>query len=361
MKIRFTKLPTTTGTIKVSLDGGQSFTDYNIADIHESGITLSDDQNYEKIQIQAPANVLKNLNVVSSVKVDDGQASTPDEYISCDVDADMGCEWIWHGLKLNLSSSSIDGDIEDRLYVDLGNSGLTSLSDLSSSIPFEDLGITDNTYETMYVNGNYHKALSNYANNAYVLANISDLYLRFGSKDQVDGGSGLSFDHYMIEGVPDSDIKINLGSGLEVEIGESSFPLKPVEDIKEVISFDFPSNTVFQLTPTDVENEFTSELGTIINNFGDYVGTGDYKYLHLEESEDGFIINTDYYGNNNYIITNYDSFTCVYAGPYILDISSMKTRTKHDVSTSEVYSELCKKDIYLYDGNCYRRTNFKLS
>ena len=60
MKIKFTKLPTTDGTIKVSLDGGQSFIDYNIADIHKSGIPLDDNQDYEKIQIQAPANVLKN-------------------------------------------------------------------------------------------------------------------------------------------------------------------------------------------------------------------------------------------------------------------------------------------------------------
>ena len=70
MKIKFTKLPTTDGTIKVSLDGGQSFTDYNVADVHESGIPLEDNQDYEKIQIQAPANVLKNLNVISSVKVE---------------------------------------------------------------------------------------------------------------------------------------------------------------------------------------------------------------------------------------------------------------------------------------------------
>ncbi|MDY4525866.1 MAG: leucine-rich repeat domain-containing protein [Treponema sp.] len=76
MKIKFTKLPTTDGTIKVSLDGGQSFTDYNIADIHESGIPLEDNQDYEKIQIQAPANVLKNLNVVSSVKVEGEGAET---------------------------------------------------------------------------------------------------------------------------------------------------------------------------------------------------------------------------------------------------------------------------------------------
>ena len=70
MKIKFTKLATNDGTIKVSLDGGQSFTDYNVADVHESGIPLEDSQDYEKIQIQAPANVLKNLNVISSVKVE---------------------------------------------------------------------------------------------------------------------------------------------------------------------------------------------------------------------------------------------------------------------------------------------------
>lgn len=70
MKITFTKLPTTDGTIKISLDGGQSFTEHNIADVHESGISLSDDQDYEKIRIKGPANILKNLSIVSSVKVE---------------------------------------------------------------------------------------------------------------------------------------------------------------------------------------------------------------------------------------------------------------------------------------------------
>ena len=88
MKIKFTKLPTTNGTIKVSLDGGNSFKDYNIADIHKSGIPLDDSQDYEKIQIQAPANVLKNLNVVSSVKVDgeDGGESTNEHSFIMDTD-----------------------------------------------------------------------------------------------------------------------------------------------------------------------------------------------------------------------------------------------------------------------------------
>ena len=76
MKIKFAKLPTTVGTIKVSLDGGNSFKDYNVADIHESGIPLEDNQGYEKIQIQAPANVLKNLDIVASVKVEGEGAET---------------------------------------------------------------------------------------------------------------------------------------------------------------------------------------------------------------------------------------------------------------------------------------------
>ena len=90
MKIKFTKLPTTDGTIKVSLDGGQSFTDYNVADIHESGIPLEDSQDYEKIQIQAPANILKNLNVVSGVKVESteggGAGSTNESFLIMDTD-----------------------------------------------------------------------------------------------------------------------------------------------------------------------------------------------------------------------------------------------------------------------------------
>ena len=357
MKIVFNQLQTSKEKISVDFGDGKGWQEYPVNYARENGIQIPSSCNdYSKIKIKGSSTVFNNMDVIASV-----QAGTPDEYISCDVDIDIGCEWVWHGLKLNLHSS-IDEYIEGNLYVDLGSSNLTSLSELRDSIPFEYLGITDNTYESTYINGYSYKVLNTYANNAYVFDSGSGLYLKFGSKDMIDLGSGLkSFDQYMIDDLSNSNININVGNGLEVEIGESSFPLKPVEDIKEVISFDFPSNTVFQLTPTDVENEFTSELGTIINDSGDYVGTGDYEYLHLEESEDGFIINTDYYENNNYIITQHDSFTCVYAGPYILDISSMETKTEHDVSTSEVYSELCKKDIYLYDGNCYRRTNFKLN
>lgn len=71
MKIKFTKLPTTGGKIQVSFDGGQSFNDYNIADIHDSGIPLDDSQDYEKIQIQGPASVLKNLNIIKMIGLGD--------------------------------------------------------------------------------------------------------------------------------------------------------------------------------------------------------------------------------------------------------------------------------------------------
>ena len=67
MKIEFTDLPTSGGKIQVSFDGGSSFADYNVEDVRESGISLEDNQDYEKIQIRGPANVLKNLNVVKNI------------------------------------------------------------------------------------------------------------------------------------------------------------------------------------------------------------------------------------------------------------------------------------------------------
>ena len=126
MKIRFTKLPTTDGTIKVSLDGGNSFKDYNVADIHEDGIPLADSQDYEKIQIQAPANILKNLNVVSGVKVDNG--SGVDENNSLPITTiyynlyDGGCGY---GFSLQESSCDYSPDYNFNprvLYVKNGGS-----------------------------------------------------------------------------------------------------------------------------------------------------------------------------------------------------------------------------------------------
>ena len=70
MKIKFTKLPTTDGTIKVSLDGGFTFTDYTASDVCESGITLDDNQMFDKIRIKGRANVLSNLEVLKEFKIE---------------------------------------------------------------------------------------------------------------------------------------------------------------------------------------------------------------------------------------------------------------------------------------------------
>lgn len=139
MKIKFTKLPTTEGTIKVSLDGGNSFKDYNIADIYESGITLSDYQDYEKIQIQAPANVLKNLNVVSSVKVDDGSSSgeeyeTYTEALLCST-SDYG--------NLYLYSDNIFSSDTPEMFIHYDNTYHKFTNSLSESI---EPSFSENTY-----------------------------------------------------------------------------------------------------------------------------------------------------------------------------------------------------------------------
>lgn len=153
MKIRFTKLPTTDGTIKVSLDGGNSFKDYNIADVHESGIPLADSQDYEKIQIQAPANILKNLNVVSSVKVDDG--SGIDENNSLPITTihyslyDGGCGY---GFSLHESSCDYDYNFDPRvLYVRTGGSyeSLNHLCEYDGH--FETLSGTEDFTGDLYV------------------------------------------------------------------------------------------------------------------------------------------------------------------------------------------------------------------
>ena len=69
MKIIFTKLPKE-GEIKVSFDGGSTFTDYNVNDISESGIQLDDSQDLREIKIKSRTTVLSNLEVITGIKVE---------------------------------------------------------------------------------------------------------------------------------------------------------------------------------------------------------------------------------------------------------------------------------------------------
>lgn len=69
MKITFTKLPKE-GEIKVSFDGGSTFTDYNVSDVSESGIQLDDSQDLREIKIKSRTTVLSNLEVITGIKVE---------------------------------------------------------------------------------------------------------------------------------------------------------------------------------------------------------------------------------------------------------------------------------------------------
>lgn len=80
MKIVFEGSELKEGLIKVSLDGGFTFADYEIASVKESGIPLDDSQRYDKIKIKGPANILKSLDIVSNVKVEGKQASEESDY-----------------------------------------------------------------------------------------------------------------------------------------------------------------------------------------------------------------------------------------------------------------------------------------
>ena len=74
MKIIFKDSELNEGIVKISLDGGYTYTDYNIADVKETGIPLEDSQDYEKIKIKGPANTLKRLDVITTIP-SDGEAS----------------------------------------------------------------------------------------------------------------------------------------------------------------------------------------------------------------------------------------------------------------------------------------------
>lgn len=76
MKIVFRNLPEGEGTVKVSLDGGNTFIDHQINTVRENGIPLADNQDYSKILIKGSANILRNLDILSSVKVDGAAQSS---------------------------------------------------------------------------------------------------------------------------------------------------------------------------------------------------------------------------------------------------------------------------------------------
>ena len=76
MKIVFRNLPEGEGAVRVSLDGGNTFIDHQISTVRENGIPLADNQDYSKILIKGSANILRNLDILSNVKVDGAAQGT---------------------------------------------------------------------------------------------------------------------------------------------------------------------------------------------------------------------------------------------------------------------------------------------
>lgn len=70
MRIHFKDPKLTDGLIKVSLDGGYTFNEHNINDVKADGILLDESQDFDKIIVKGPANVLKNLDVLSKIQID---------------------------------------------------------------------------------------------------------------------------------------------------------------------------------------------------------------------------------------------------------------------------------------------------
>ena len=71
MKIIFKDSKLNKGIIQISLNGGVTYEEYKITDVLESGISLNDDQDLSLIKIKGPANILRNAEVISSIKVGD--------------------------------------------------------------------------------------------------------------------------------------------------------------------------------------------------------------------------------------------------------------------------------------------------
>lgn len=70
MKIQFNALETLTGKVSVSLDNGENYTEYNVADVKDTGIELDDSQDFSKIIVKGSATTLSNLNVLKSIDIE---------------------------------------------------------------------------------------------------------------------------------------------------------------------------------------------------------------------------------------------------------------------------------------------------
>ena len=157
MKILFDKLKTADGKVSISLDSGNSWTEYDVSDVVANGIQLDNNQDFDKIQIKGKSKVITNLDVISKIKVDDVQNGdvainkitvdgfeyTPDTF-NCKDKINFGYMKPFSFKDVDLSDEFI-GDITT---IDENERVFTSTSYSSSSIrPF--MGKIDATDDTI--------------------------------------------------------------------------------------------------------------------------------------------------------------------------------------------------------------------
>jgi hypothetical protein len=350
VKIIFEKLKTSNENIYVDFGDGV-WKPYPVNEAKTKGIHIPEScTDYNNIKIKGSTNVFNNISVITNVN-----AGIPEEYLSGYVETDYGCGWKDPILKL---SDDIDSEVKDRLYLDFSGT-FYSLSELKDRIPYSELGLSDETTRVTYMDGLNCEVRNTETNEAYIMEyDTGSGYLQFG--DISDFGSGLeSFSAYMIENNTDHVIYEDGQFIVDFGYGGTRYQrnLYPVEDgITVWISFPFTSNTAIKPLGMDTyEIDCGSGNTEIID-----LGSGLTDHLHLKENGDSFLIDTGYYKEHGYTITNDDNFSCYYTGPYSLDISDISLGYEHSLSDDDVYRKLCEKNIYLWDGYNYRLTNFKL-
>jgi hypothetical protein len=339
MKIKFNKLDILGDYIFVDFGNGAGWQRYSINSVKDNGIEIpSNVSDYSKIQIKGTSSTFKNLDVITSF-MSGIQVGVPEEnaisaYVLMSND---GCGEV----GLPTLEFNEPYELQDQLFIN-GH----SLSELHGHIPFEEFGFSDSLIISS--GSSQYDVYRTHADNAYI---TSDLHLGFGSEADYASDSLLSFSNDMIE---EQDPSVNIISNEDIYIDLGSTRIYSSEPNK-VIEFNFPTNSVFP--PDSIEET----IGKIERSDTDdnYVGPNN---LRLKKDSDGnYRIDIGYYKNHKYIILSGpdDSFRCVYAGPYNLDISDA-IDPEYSWSTYDLYSELCKQDIYIRIGDSNIKTNLKL-
>lgn len=78
MKIVFRNSNLTEGPIQVSLDGGQTWNDYRIENVRETGIHLENTQDFSQIKIKGPLDVITTPELFSSISLESDIVFTTD-------------------------------------------------------------------------------------------------------------------------------------------------------------------------------------------------------------------------------------------------------------------------------------------